>query len=305
MDISKDHLAFALLAGVASVFLYILSASGSFFSILMAYTPLLPLLLVGLAYGPRSAAIAGLFATLIAGGAISLTGLIIYGGIYAIPATLFTQISLTRILGDKEDKWYPVGGALTGLSLYTAVVLSVLIAVIMQDASSMADILPKMEENIPQWVARAQEIIVKAPFLIFGIGAWVQLLMLYAIAVFANFMLAGWQREIRHSLRLRPFMPSMVLLAALLFAGIVSFSDTLSMQVAGKTAFIILLFPYFIMGIARMHARAESWPNRKIIFFIIYLLTVLVFWPVFWFIGAGLFEQAKFLSNRHIGGTDK
>lgn len=301
MDLSRQTLIYSLTAGVVSATLYLLAVSGGFFSLLIVYLPLLPLLAIGLWQGSRSAALAALFATFLCGGLISVPTLVFYGLIYAVPCVFFLHATLTRI---GEKGWYPVGGALTGLCLYAAIIMIMLLPVILQDVSSLEEVIPTAEMGDSPMMERARDLLLSAPFLIFSMIVWTQILMFYAAAVFANFMLAGWHKALRPSIALAPFMPSLLILVAMLVAGLLSFSETLGLQIAGKTAFLILLMPYFLMGIAQMHARSSRWPQRRLWIFAVYALTILVFWPVFWFIGSGLYEQAKFLSNRHGGGTD-
>lgn len=295
MQQEQETLRWGLTAGIAASVLYLLSVSGGFFSILISYTPLIPLLIAGLGKGVRAVAIAALVTTLIAGFTTGVSGLLVFGLLYGAPCLMFTHIALTPL---SDNRWYPVGGALTGLALYVATSLGLFIAMVMGDASNLSESLPDTAEQGSAILDQARALLDKAPFIVFGLGAWIQLLMFYAIAVFANFMLQGWGKARRADLRLEPFMPSGLVLAVLLVAGLVSFSNDYALQTAGKTAFIILLLPYFLLGIARMHAKAKHWQNASAWLFCIYFLTILVFWPIFWFIGAGIVEQAKFLSNR-------
>lgn len=295
MESNQTSYHWGLVAGGITSLLYLLSVSDGFFSLLIAYTPLIPLLAVGLSLGVRSVAIAALVTTLFAGLFTGLSGLLAFGLLYGVPAIMFTHICLTRLT---EDTWYPVGGALTGLSLYVATMMGFIILLVMGNEVNLANSLPAMEEGSSTVMEQARQLLEKAPFIVFALAAWIQILMFYAIAVFSNYMLTGWGKEQRDNLRLTPFMPSALVLGAMLLAGLISFSSSVPVQTAGKTAFIILLLPYFLVGVARMHARAAAWQNANLWLTIIYLLTVLVFWPIFWFIGAGLLEQAKFLSNR-------
>jgi len=298
----QESLKWGVAAGAATALLYLLSVSGGFFSLLIAYTPLVPLLAAGLSQGVRAVGIAALIAIFVAGLAAGLSGMLVFGLLYGTPAIIFTHIVLTHI---SEERWYPVGGALTGLSIYSAIIVGFFMVVIMGNDVSLTESLNALDSEQSPLLEQAHMLLEKAPFIVFALGAWIQILMFYAIAVFANYMLKGWDLQRRSYLRLTPFMPSTLVLGAMLVAGLISFSPSLAVSMAGKTAFLVLLLPYFLVGIARMHARAKEWPNARLWLSVIYALTVLVFWPVFWFIGAGIVEQAKFLSNRHGGGTEQ
>ncbi len=301
---SNRLLGFSLSAGALAALLYALTLSGGFFSLLMAYTPLLPLMAIGLAFGPRASTIAALCATLLSGLAIGLSGMLIFGMIYAVPVMFFIHIALATA---NRERWYPIGGALTGLSLYAAIIAGLLIALLLPNPEALGDVLSKSmgEDPNAEWMQPARELMTNYPFLIFSIALWMQILVFYGISIFINYMLTGWNYHIRPSLRLTSFMPSIFILGVMLLCGIATFSGSPSMQLAGKTTFTVLLLPYFLMGIAQMHVRARKWPQAKWWLFTIYTVTALVFWPVFWFIGAGLFEQAKFLSNHSSDGTEK
>ncbi len=292
----ETTLQWGLVAGAVTTTLYLLSVTGGFFSIFIAYTPLFPLLAVGLSQGVRAVAIAALVTTLLAGMFTGFSGMMVFGLLYGTPSIMFTHICLTRL---DDNSWYPVGGALTGLSLYVATMLGFFMVLVMGSEVNLAESLPAVDADASPLMQQARDLLEKAPFLVFALGAWMQLLMFYGIAVFSNYMLTGWNKEQRESLRLTPFMPSALVLGAMLVAGLFSFSGSVPLQMAGKTAFLILLLPYFLVGIARMHARAESWQQPNLWLSVIYSVTVLVFWPIFWFIGVGLLEQAKFLSNRY------
>ncbi|MDG1286080.1 MAG: hypothetical protein P8P30_00785 [Rickettsiales bacterium] len=303
MDQEKQSLAISLAGGAVSAFLYFLAVRGGFFSFLISYTPLIPLFLVGLSAGPRAGGMATLFALFLGCFLTGLSGLVIYSALYAVPAVFFMHAALSQLSDPK--RWYPIGGVLTGISLYAAAMVGVLIAVSMRDMVSVSEILPPLPpEGISPLMQQARDLILESPFLVFAMGVWIQVLAFYGLAIFANFMLKGWKCEIRDRLTLTPFMPSIMIFGAILVAGLLSFSSTLAIQIAGKTAFMILLLPYFLMGAARLHAWTRGWPNRLSWLFAVYMLTVLVFLPVFCFIGAGLYEQAKFLSNRYGSGTE-
>ncbi len=309
MEQEKQSLTIALGGGAVSAFLYFLAVGGGFFSFLISYTPLIPIFLVGLSQGPRAGGIAALSGLFLGGLMTGLSGLVLYSALYAVPAIFFIHAILAALPdqdGQTEQKrWYPIGGALTGLSLYASVMVGILVATTMRDMVSTSEILTSApQESISPMMQQARDLIVESPFLVFAMGAWIQIFAFYGLAIFANFMLKGWEREIRDNLKLTPFMPSMITLVVVCIAGLLSFVDNLAIQTASKTSLIILLLPYFLMGMARLHARSRNWPNRLALLFAIYMLTVLVFLPVFCFIGAGLYEQAKFLSNRHGGGTE-
>jgi hypothetical protein len=305
MDLKQqDSHLIPLAAGGVSALLYGFSLHAGFFSLLMGYLPLIPLLGIGLAFGSRQAAIAGLAASLLAILFTGLDGMMLFLILYAAPSIFFSHMALT-VLPNMQA--FPIGGALTGLSLYGAVIMFIFVNAVVDPLTGAIGGIESVEPNddMPELWAKAEQLMTQFPFVIFGIMGWVQILMFYAFAQLTNFTLKSYDLQCRSHMRLTRFMPSLFILAAMLIAGLVSFSAAPNWQVAGKSAFIILLLPYFLMGIAQMHEKAKHWPNAPLWLFSIYTITILVFWPVLWFIASGLYEQAKFLSNRSVlPGTD-
>jgi hypothetical protein len=77
-----------------------------------------------------------------------------------------------------------------------------------------------------------------------------------------------------------------------------------SMMFLGRACLIILLLPYFFLGLSLVHFSTLSWPNRRFFLFFVYLLILALLWPAFVLSGAGLWHQLKTL-NKHLppGGT--
>jgi hypothetical protein len=112
--------------------------------------------------------------------------------------------------------------------------------------------------------------------------------------------LAGYGRNLRPNLSLYPFIAGPELLVALLAAGVISVSVSNEvLALASKGVFIALLFPYFLMGVSRMHRYALLWPSRRFWLTMVYFFMLLSF-PLLpmGFIGLGLAAQARQLSNR-------
>ncbi len=301
MQFSQDELKWGVSAGGLAGFCYFL-AVGGFFSILIAYAPFLPLLMVGLSYGARALMVASGIAILLAGLISGISGVALFALLYAVPSFIICQLALTRV---KPLQLYPAGGVLTGLTFYIAGTVTLLILILARDGLDMSTLFASSDQMPEEWMIKSREILAQSPFLIFGFGAWIQILMIYGVMTLANFILEGWDKNLRRDFRLTPFMPSTIVLGALLVAGLASFGGNEVSQLAAKTAFIILLLPYFLMGIARLHQKAAHWPHKTLTLITIYAITALVFPVIFCFIGFGLYEQAKFLSNPRDNAGDR
>ena len=110
--------------GVASALMSSAGHSGSGIGVLLANFAMLPLIIVGLAHGTRSTAVASLTGTI---ALISFSNLLV-GGIYgvtiAIPAWLVVRYGLmSRAPQSRALQWYPLGKILAMLTVYGATVL--------------------------------------------------------------------------------------------------------------------------------------------------------------------------------------
>lgn len=290
-----SHTAMAIGAGFLTGIFYLLSLNGSIFSFLLPYLPYVPLFAIGFAHGHRMVGIAALAALLLIAGLHGITAGLLFLFLCAVPSWFFVHTSLLRLLPGMQ---VPVGGALTGLSLYAAILLFTVTMVLYNNGVDFSSFL-SLDESAPAWMEQAKTLIVERPFVVLAMAASMHLFMIYGTAVLVNFLLNGWQLSQRKNLALEPFMPSPFVLISLIGFGLASFSETTAVQLAAKTGFLVLLIPYFLMGIAQMHLRSRRWPYRYGWLTAVYVLMALAFFPVFWFIASGLYLQAKFLSNRY------
>lgn len=295
--------AWIFIAGMMSGSLFLLAAGATVPSLFLIYTPFLPLLAVGLMLGAPSA----ILASGVASGFSLLMGpgtLILFIMLFAIPATYYIRKSLSQIsLLQNQRIWYPQGLILTDLTCYAAILIVALVATLSNtlSASELNNLLPPATEGEPEILTAARLWIAEKSFLVFGGTVWVQLSIFYGLAALANFIIAGYNRALRPSLALLPFMPNGWLLAALLGAGMLSFSDDTAYALAAKSAFITLLYPYFLMGIALMHRHSLIWPSRRLWLSLVYFFMLAFPAIILGFTGLGLAAQARHLSNRSSG----
>jgi hypothetical protein len=293
----------AIGAGLLSALLFFMTVSGNFPSLFLAYTPYFPLLLAGLATGEKAVlsatAIAAVGALLSAG----FGGLMIFLMMYGFPVAYFVLRAVMR-----TGRYRPsIGRVMTGLTCYMAILTSLLILAVEHHLGGFASLLPEPAEGeLTPLMETVRTMMVEQTYLLLGGSAWVQLLIFYGIAVLANFLLTGFTPSLRESLAIRPFMPSAWLLLALMACGLCSFSTDSGFGLVGRTGFIILLFPYFLMGISKLHRKVRDWKSRRLTLWAVYLslcvppLTQILLLGL---VGTGLLSQGRYLSNR-FGGTD-
>jgi hypothetical protein len=323
----------AILAGLASGLLCVLALILGNASVLMGLTPFAPLFLVGFSFGVQTVLPASLIATaavlLLTGG----SGGLFFLAIFAIPVSFYVHRTLTCLVlsphimqqiqnakllkgsdtaekgggmqGDhKMAAWFPQGLVLTHLTYYFAflVGISVLSVVSQENTGSLMEQIFPAFKTIPEWL-EIRDQVARWEFLIVGFSAWISLSVFYGIAVLCNFLLVGYGRAVCPSLAVLPFMAGGELLALLLGAGLFSVADSPLLSLPAKAVFVVLLYPYFLMGLSRLHWFTRSWNHRGLLLTAFYLL-MLMFYPIVaGLIGWGLAVQARVLSNHVMGQT--
>jgi hypothetical protein len=281
-------------AGLLSGLLFILASSGKVSSLFIGYTPYVPIFWAGLSLGAAPALLASGIATALCVLVMGAGGLLMFLALIAAPACVF----IVRLLMTDGKKWYPVGLAMSHLCVMFCFFVAALVLAVSQQEGGMAGMMPPATEADPEWLKMARTVIVDYDFLFFGSFIWLQLLLMYALAVLVNFWLTGKNQAIRPSLAIEPFIPGGWLLLMLLGAGLLSFVSNEVAVLVAKASFIVLLFPYMLMGIAAMHQTSHRWQNRRVWLTSIYLFLAVMPYILLGFIAFGLYEQGRYLSNR-------
>lgn len=259
--------------------------------------PSLSLFMLGLWLGPVPllyAAGAGIFLVLIATGTGSA---VFYLGFIVLPVLLFCASALTR----KEEEWMPAGNVLIDLSVYVALVFAAVIAHFAGQGSVQAQIAQQLRQEFsgadPQVLAAIGLIGDRLSFLLLSASAWWWILLLYAHALIARWILASQGKPVRPSLALEIFSPPLWLPGALTLAGLLSLSDG-NWAFMARTLLLILLLPYFLLGTAVIHGRVRDWPNRGIALFLLYFFILSLVWPALIVAGLGVWQQCRSLGRR-------
>lgn len=292
----------AIAAGVLAGLIFGLAVSGLVPSALLIYLPYLCLLMAGLALGEKETLLANSIACGLVLIAAGMGGVLMFATMFSFPVIYFSLRALTR-----QGRYRPsIGRIMTGMTYYVALLVAVFALLVQTQMGGFEQFLPAPEGEETPMAELVRQLLTEQTFLFLGASAWAQLLVFYGLAVLANYLLTGWGVSRRESMAIRPFMPSAGLLLGLLGAGLVSFIDDASASLIGRTTFIILLFPYFLMGISKLHRKVRDWKNRRFTLILVYLslcLPPLMPYLVLGFVGMGLLSQGRYLSNR-FGGTD-
>ena len=291
------RVALAFGCGLASALMSSAGHSGSGLGVLLANFALLPLIIVGLAHGARSAAVASLtglialiaFSNLLAGG--------IYGVTIAIPAWLVVRCGLmTRAHQSAALQWYPIGKILAMLTGYGATVLVIAALTNFETEGgfkgSVANLLGDFFESRIGEREDAHSALVNRTVNLFpGVAVAGWLLLVVVNAVLAQALLA------RRGLQTRP-TPKYAQLDApeSLYWGLVAAAVLILFggeQVAyiGRNLAIVFAAPFFFIGLGIIHLLMRRFPLPFISLGAFYILITVLGWPMLALAALGFFEQ--------------
>lgn len=308
-----------LLSAVASVAFF----GGSAFSVLFVYFAIVPLLMVGLALGPRAVTIAvgaGICATGIFGGVLPAS---IFAVVQALPAWVITWLTISKsrngeVALEGSDKpenlqWQSPGLALASLSFVGGlfIVIASLIAgegglrgqVDSYLGQAFEFMLPTIGDD-----AKDQTVSRLSAFFPGAIGAsWV--IMIVINAAVAQSILIKAQKNIRPTPAYTEIdipqwlsWPLIVAAAIALVGGSIG-ADGLSYTAYNVT--MVFAIPYFFLGLAVIHSLARRVAQTKGILFGLYFILVVQIWAAVVVIGVGVVEQWFGLRNRQNDDEDE
>lgn len=282
----------------AGLFLFIAVSGLGFFFL---FLPVLPLLWPGLGREPKLAlysALAAAFIVAVADPGAGLSFLLLLG----LPAWALARLALLWRQGENGVAWFPLGLALTRLTLYACSLVALIgLAYASQEGGIAKAVSGQMRaalDHLGEDYAQAAGVLAEHwAFLAFSTGIWLWGVMLYAYGWLANTLLRRMGRNIRPDFAIQPFPMPNWMLALLALCALASFAGAASLAFIGKALLIALLLPYFFLGAAWMHEVSRDWPNRRFFLFFIYLLIVAQFWPALILSVFGLVYHIKRLSG--------
>lgn len=289
----QKRVASALFAGLVSGALMDFPGAGVFFG---AVAPYLPLLLLGLSEGAQLALHAGMVGIIVAmliGGTQAGFNMVVF---VVLPCSVILH-ALLRYRVDEQGRkeWYPALRAVAHLSLLSA---GVYMALALMASSSYSDgmqtVLKKsLSMDYSQLEPPVAEIMQKLAhewsFLIFAFAAWLWIFLTWGVTVLSQHLLAKQGRALRPTVALRPLgVPHGVLALLFLCGGLVAFGNSNDSYNA-KVVMLILFLPYFLSGMAYIHALSFQWRPRALWLFLIYIILVFIQWSLFLPVMAGLY----------------
>jgi len=305
---SKESL-FAIGAGVlsaASALAFLTRAPGS---LIIVYLASLPLFMAGLAIGPRAVAIAAAVGFMTSGlfGGAFIAG--VFGLMQALPAWLLVkQVLLQRPTGPGgQTEWYPVGEALSWLTLLAAAMLAI---VAITNAGGERGFLGMISLRLDELLhamaphlgdgQRARTVAVMAPLFPGAVGgSW--LIMSVVNAALAQAILVRMNRGLRptpaYAETILPQWISWPLVGAAASA-LIGSGD---MQYTGRNLAMVLAVPFFLVGLAVAHTLARRVAYRGLVLAAFYLVLLLSGWAMVAVAGLGVVEQWFGVRQRFAG----
>jgi len=302
----------AIGAGVLSALPLMIAVAEPSGLLLVLLSPL-PLFLAGLSQGVAAALIAG--ATTVAAigilaGFVAAIGTVV---ILGAPVTLLVRLALlSRPLAGAGNgaavEWYPPGllvGWLSGIGMVwlglAALVLSGQGEGIA--AGAHADVLESLRLMVPQATDQelAQVASLVAPFAVgAGLASW--LLLLAVNGALAQGVLGRFGRNRRPAPDIAAIeLPRWIAwaLAAALLASFVAPGD---FGFLAQNLAIMLLLPFFFVGLAVVHSVTRRFKSRTAVLVAFYGVLVLFTWPAALVAGLGLIEQWAQIRRRSAAG---
>jgi hypothetical protein len=293
-------------AGVLSALLYLSVALGQPSAILLAYFAQLPLFAVTLGMGTLAGAAATGSATVI----IALITSILAGGLFLIVSglpvlVLGAKALLNRPNPDGSAEWYPPGLLVTwmvGMGAGALLIVGVALGVVTDGfEASLRDVLGKTFDQLMPTATepdRARLLDIMVPwFPTAVVMSWIAMLVLNA--VLAQGVLMYFGRNLRPKPELADIELPHLLTLALAIAGAAALIGPDAIGFLGKNLFLILLVPFFFLGLGVVHAVARKYsPQRIFILVAAYAAMLVLGWPAALVAGLGLFDQWLGLRRR-------
>lgn len=293
-----------ILGGLLSATLSLLHLFPAPGLIFISYLATLPLFLVGLGLGLRPLYGASLIATLLI---VLLEGPLL-GGEFFIFSALGSALLINRALLNRKNSsgkidWYPASLLLRDLTLAAGLVMIIALSVYLYltqggDAHTLIKALLKAFD--PQNHLKDAEPLLNTvfPFLP-GFFAFSWTLMMLINATLAQGLLIRFKHNLRPSPSLIDLKTPRSFLFLLFLSLLLSMIGVGSLALLGKNSVLILLFPFFLVGLGMIHAWIHKTSFVTVGLTLFYVFMLLFIWPMFAVILIGILKPwiEKFTSS--------
>lgn len=273
-------------------------------AILVACLAPLPLLAVGLAFGPKAAAIAagaGIVLSFAVGGVAAAT---VYAGLHALPSALVVDRALTGDTADRLDGARTAGLALASLAVFAALVAGSIALIGRGDEGMEAAVRAFLDGGLATTMsglpadARQRFIETAAPMFV-GLSGVSWQLLIAGNALLAQRIVTARGQAVRQTPPWSAFSLPDWLAWPLVGAAAVSLVTGGDAQYLARNVAMILATPYFFLGLTVVHAfarRSAAKPALLSGFYVILVVFTLVVGAIV--AGLGMIEQWVGLRER-------
>lgn len=336
----SKHILISVIAGLLSAMLSLAFMSGDAVSVFfLVYLVPLPMLLVGLALGPRATLVAAGAGTAISFG-VGAAGAAMFAVLHGLPAWAIAMMALTKtdpIVAkrgrDVEEElpgreanvpglperprnydvgavksepnpdrgWFPAGSIVVWVAIIACVYMAVASAFLGGD---LRGAVVRYISGLFEIIATNQDVDVRlaatsmlADFFPGMVGAfWV--LMLGVNTVFAQGLLAKGKINLRPSPRIKELVLPDWSSWALVGIAVLALFGPGEVGYLGRNLFVVLVIPYFFLGLAVVHVLAASLRFPGFLLGAIYAITLATGWFALVVGGIGILEQWVGLRRR-------
>jgi hypothetical protein len=251
--------------------------------VFLSYLASLPLFLLGLGVGLRSLYGAGLLATILI---FLLEGPFIAGQFLVFsalgPTFLINRALLRRTKSSGEVAWYPSSFLLRDFTLYSGIIMLLALGAYLyitqtQDVHLLAKNLLKSLDPHQQMTDMAPLLLKILPT-VPGIIALSWGMMMMLNGALAQTLLVQTKRNLRSTPRLKDLEAPQSFLILLGLSLLLSVIGVGSLEILGKNAAIVLIFPFFLIGLGLIHKWLQQTPYTIIWLTIFYVLLLVFIW---------------------------
>jgi hypothetical protein len=296
----------AIGAGAISALLYLSVILGRPSAMLLAYLAQLPLFAVAFGMGGLASLTASGSAALI----VASVGGLIAGGLFMLASALPVVVigrkaMLNRQMPEGKTEWYPLGLLLTWAVVMGAGAFALLGLVLSLTTDGLESSLRgALENTVGRMLAGGEDadrqrvldfIVPWFPAAV--VMSW--LIMMAINAALAQGVLARFGRNLRPSPEIADMELPQAMTLALGLSGLAALFAPAALGFMGRNLFMILLVPFFFVGLGVVHAVARKYaPHKVLILVAAYAAMIVLGWPVVLLTALGLFDQWLGLRRR-------
>jgi hypothetical protein len=293
-------------AGAISALLYLSVIFGRPGAMLLAYLAQLPLFAVAFGMGGLASLTAAGSAAVIVASVGGLIAGVLFMAASGLPVVILGQRALlSRQTADGKTEWYPLGRLLTWAVAMGAGAFAVLGLVLTLTTDGIESSLRgTLDTSLARMLAGGEDAdrqrlldFVVPWFPAAVVMSW--LLMMAVNAALAQGVLARFGRNLRPSPEIADMELPQAMTLLLGGAGVAALFGPAALGYMGRNLFLILIVPFFFLGLGVVHAVARKFAAHKpLILVAAYAAMIVLVWPVVLVAGLGLFDQWLGLRRR-------